>query len=152
MNQYVDNIFQTPVIKFVLEPGAKQPEKMTAGAAGFDIHAYGDHRLHQGVVTPVRTGMRVEIPHGYELQIRSRSGLTKYGVIVASTGTVDSDYRGELYVLMTLVGDDAGEYQIHKGDRVAQAVLCKIPAPVWQQVDALSETVRGDSGYGSTGR
>lgn len=99
----------------------------------------------------IPTGLFVELPAGYELQVRPRSGLAlKHGVTVLNTpGTVDSDYRGELCVLLINFGSEP--FTVQNGDRIAQAVVAQAVQVSFMQTDALSETGRGVNGYGSTG-
>lgn len=101
--------------------------------------------------TLIPTGLFVELPEGYELQVRPRSGLAlKYGVTVLNTpGTVDSDYRGELCVLLVNLGSEP--FTVQNGDRIAQAVVAQTVQVRFVQTDALSKTGRGSNGYGSTG-
>ena len=137
----------------VLKEGALLPEYQTPGSAGADLHAY----LAEPVTLKpmerrlIPTGLFVELPAGYELQVRPRSGLAlKHGVTVLTTpGTVDSDYRGELCVL--LINFDSEPFTVQNGDRIAQAVVAQAVQVSFVQTDALSETGRGVNGYGSTG-
>ena len=138
---------------FVLKEGALLPEYQTSGSAGADLHAY----LAEPVTLKpmerrlIPTGLFVELPAGYELQVRPRSGLAlKHGVTVLNTpGTVDSDYRGELCVLLINFGSEP--FTVQNGDRIAQAVVAQAVQVSFVQTDALSETGRGVNGYGSTG-
>lgn len=134
------------------------PQYQTAGAAGADICANLplDQRAQGVTLAPMQrlivpTGIRVEIPAGYEMQIRPRSGLaTKYGITLPNTpGTIDSDYRGPLGVALINLGSDA--YTIQHGDRIAQAVIAPVLQVRWTVVDRLSDTERGSGGFGSTG-
>ena len=137
----------------VLKEGALLPEYQTSGSAGADLHAY----LAEPVTLKpmerrlIPTGLFVELPAGYELQVRPRSGLAlKHGVTVLNTpGTVDSDYRGELCVLLINFGSEP--FTVQNGDRIAQAVVAQAVQVSFVQADALSETGRGVNGYGSTG-
>ncbi len=137
----------------VLKKGALLPEYQTSGSAGADLHAY----LAEPVTLKpmerrlIPTGLFVELPAGYELQVRPRSGLAlKHGVTVLNTpGTVDSDYRGELCVLLINFGSEP--FTVQNGDRIAQAVVAQAVQVSFVQTDALSETGRGVNGYGSTG-
>lgn len=102
----------------------------------------------------VPTGLKVAIPEGYEGQIRARSSLGKKGLILPhSIGTIDSDYRGDLFVLMTWIGEN-DSYVIEKGERIAQMVIAPIPSTRFREVDLkhLGRTKRGEGGFGSTGR
>lgn len=122
----------------------------TPGSAGIDLvatdHCYDEDRKYH----EYGTGIAVEIPPGYELQIRPRSSIRKTSlVLINSPGTIDSDYRGELIVSFKEI-DDRGEiYSV--GDRIAQAVLVPLPAVKYKEVEELTDTKRGDGGFGSTG-
>jgi dUTP pyrophosphatase len=130
------------------------PVYRTAGSAGADLAA----RLEAAIVLApgerrlVATGLRVEIPAGYELQIRPRSGLAlEHGVTVLnSPGTVDADYRGEIKVVLINLGDRP--FAVKPGDRIAQAVLAKVERAGFEAVDSLEQSQRGAGGFGSTGR
>ena len=132
--------------------GLDFPAYATAGAAGMDVLSAEDVTLEPGARHAVATGLSVAIPEGYEIQVRPRSGLAfKFGVTVPNTpGTIDSDYRGELKVLMINHGSDA--FPIKRGERVAQLVLAPVTQAKWHEVDALDDTKRGAGGFGSTGR
>ena len=134
------------------------PSYATDGAAALDARANfsGDERTEGVSIAPggralIPTGMRLEIPVGYEFQVRPRSGLAlKSGVTLAnSPGTIDSDYRGEVGIIVLNLGDDT--FQINHGDRVAQLVFAPVSRVEWAVVDGVSETARGSGGYGSTG-
>lgn len=135
------------------------PGYETAGSAGADLRANlpEDQRKLGIVLAPmerriVPTGMRVEIPRGFEMQIRPRSGLAfKHGITVPNTpGTIDSDYRGPLGVLLMNLGLEP--YVVHHGDRIAQAVIAPVVQVAYKLAEALGETGRGHGGFGSTGR
>lgn len=128
------------------------PAYATPGAAGFDLVAPQDLLLESGDVGLIPTGLFVELPEGYELQIRSRSGLALKSevVVLNSPGTVDADYRGEVKVILKNVGRYS--HFIRRGDAVAQAVLARVPQAMFERVESLSDTVRGTGGFGSTGR
>ncbi len=135
-------------------PGAGDlplPAYATAGAAGMDGVSAEDVTLAPGARHAVATGLAVAIPQGFEIQVRPRSGLAlKHGVTVPNTpGTIDSDYRGELKVIMINLG--AEPFAIRRGDRVAQLVLAPVTQASWLEVDELDETARGEGGFGSTG-
>ncbi|RKF21651.1 dUTP diphosphatase [Altericroceibacterium spongiae] len=131
--------------------GLPLPHYATAGAAGMDVHAAEDVTLEPGARHPVATGFALAIPEGYEIQVRPRSGLAlKHAVTVPNTpGTIDSDYRGELKIIMINHGNEA--FAIARGDRVAQLVLAPVIQAVWSEVEELDQTERGDKGFGSTG-
>ncbi len=135
-----------------LYPDVETPKYQTSGAVGFDLRAVENVSIPSGETRLVGTGLAVELPHGYELQIRPRSGLAlKHSITVLnSPGTVDNDYRGEIKVL--LINHGKSDFQISKGDRIAQAVVNRVELVDIVQVEELSETQRGDKGFGSTGR
>ena len=131
--------------------GLGLPAYATAGAAGMDVLAAEDVTLAPGARHAVATGLSVAIPDGYEIQVRPRSGLAfKHGITVPNTpGTIDSDYRGELKVL--LINHGSEDFAIARGDRVAQLVLAPVTQASWDEVDELDATDRGAGGFGSTG-
>lgn len=131
--------------------GLPLPAYATEGAAGMDVVSAEDVTIAPGARHPVATGISVAIPQGYEIQVRPRSGLAfKHGITVPNTpGTIDSDYRGELKVL--LINHGAEAFEIARGDRVAQLVLAPVTQAQWAEVDELDATARGAGGFGSTG-
>jgi dUTP pyrophosphatase len=131
--------------------GLDLPRYATAGAAGMDVLSAEDLTLAPGARHAVATGLAVAIPPGYEIQVRPRSGLAlKHGIGVPNTpGTIDSDYRGELKVI--LINHGAEPFAIHRGDRVAQLVLAPVTLAEWDEVAELDDTARGAGGFGSTG-
>jgi dUTP pyrophosphatase len=131
--------------------GLPLPAYATPGAAGMDVVAAEDVTLAPGARHAVATGFSLAIPEGYEVQVRPRSGLAlKHGISVPNTpGTIDSDYRGELKVILINLG--AEPFPIHRGDRIAQLVLAPVTLAAWQEVAELDETARGAGGFGSTG-
>ena len=131
--------------------GLTLPGYATEGAAGMDVLAAEDVTLQPGERWPVATGLAVAIPHGYELQVRPRSGLAlKHGISVPNTpGTIDSDYRGEVKVILINHGQTA--FEVRRGDRIAQLVLAPVVQASWLKVDELDHTARGEGGFGSTG-
>lgn len=136
-----------------LNAEAQIPKVQSAGAACFDLSASLSEplTLKKGKVVAVPTGLSVEIPLGFEMQIRARSGLAfKHGLtLVNGIGTIDSDYRGELKVLVTLLQDE--ELVIKNGDRIAQALIAPVLVVEHEEVTDLSSTERGAGGFGSTG-
>lgn len=129
------------------------PTYTTSGAAGMDLCAAEDFNIFPGNTVKISTGFAAEVPQGFEIQVRSRSGLAaKHGVFVTNgIGTIDEDYRGEIFVLLSSLGK--ASYKIQRGDRIAQLVLTPITRPTSiEEVDSLSETGRGIGGLGSTGR
>ncbi|MEO1536571.1 MAG: dUTP diphosphatase [Pseudomonadota bacterium] len=149
-----------PSIRMIWAEGADQslplPAYETGGAAGADLRANFCNRapvtLTPGARALIPTGFLIEIPDGYELQVRPRSGLAlKHGLSVVNTpGTVDSDYRGPLGVILINFGQE--DVTINHGDRIAQAVIAHVAQARFAVVDALSDTDRGQGGFGSTGR
>jgi dUTP pyrophosphatase len=129
------------------------PHYMSAGAAGCDLEAFLEAPLilAPGHRAAVPTGLAIEIPFGYELQVRPRSGLAfKQGLtVVNAPGTIDSDYRGEIKVLLINLGQE--QITIQSKDRIAQLVLNKVEQAVWQTSDSLNQTERSEGGFGSTG-
>ncbi len=143
-------------VRIVRLPHAKAlelPRYETAGAAGLDIAAALEQPLTivPGSIARIPTGLLVEIPTGYELQLRPRSGLAaRHGLTLPnSPATIDSDFRGEILVLLQNLG--AETVTIEPGMRIAQAVLQSVPRLEWHEVESLSSTDRGDGGLGSTG-
>ncbi len=131
--------------------GLELPEYATDGAAGMDVVAAEDVTIAPGARHAVATGLALAIPAGFEIQVRPRSGLAlKHGITVPNTpGTIDSDYRGELKVILINLGAEA--FAVRRGDRVAQLVLAPVTRASWLAVDELDETARGEGGFGSTG-
>ena len=140
------------------DPAIPLPSYETAGAAGADLRANFPADLRNGVTLGpgarclVPTGLHIAIPEGYEVQIRPRSGLAlKHGITLPnSPGTIDSDYRGPLGVIVLNAGSEA--FHISHGDRIAQMVLAPVLRATFDLVDTLDDTVRGQGGFGSTGR
>jgi dUTP pyrophosphatase len=116
-----------------------------------DVVSAEDLDLAPGARHAVATGLAVAIPHGFEIQVRPRSGLAlKHGISVPNApGTIDSDYRGELKIILINHGSDS--FSIARGDRVAQLVLAPVVRGTWLEVDELTDTARGAGGFGSTG-
>jgi dUTP pyrophosphatase len=131
--------------------GLDLPAYATEGAAGMDVLAAEDVVLAPGGRHAVATGFSLAIPAGYEVQVRPRSGLAlKHGISLPNApGTIDSDYRGELKIILINHGSD--EFAVLRGDRIAQLVLAPVTRATWLEVDDLDETARGEGGFGSTG-
>lgn len=131
--------------------GLPVPAYATAGAAGMDVVAAEELDLMPGARHAVATGFAMAIPDGYEVQVRPRSGLAlKHGITVPNTpGTIDSDYRGELKVI--LINHGAAPFPIRRGDRIAQLVAAPVQRADFAEVDDLDTTERGTGGFGSTG-
>lgn len=136
-----------------LKEQAILPEYQTEHSAGMDLHACIDEPITLGPLerAMVPTGIAIEIPSGYEAQIRARSGLSiKHGVtMVNGIGTIDADYRGEVCALVINLGSET--FVIEPNMRIAQMVVCKYERVAWQNVAGLGETERGEGGMGSTG-
>lgn len=139
------------VVKLVkMHEAAVLPQKATEGSAGFDLVSIEDGTIIGGSRAVFRTGIGMELPPGYEAQVRPRSGLAlKHGLTVLnSPGTIDSDYRGEVKVI---IANHGPTYAVKAGDKIAQVVVQRVPSIDFEVVDALSETDRGAGGFGSTG-
>ncbi|MHA2333070.1 MAG: dUTP diphosphatase [Candidatus Hodarchaeales archaeon] len=138
-----------------LRKDAKLPYYATDGAAGMDLTAPASYSLISDFLIDIPLGIAVEIPVGYEGQIRPRSGLSKEGIVlVNSPSTIDSDYRGELRVLLKNTPENGvcRAHKIKKGDRIAQLVVTPVVKCSVREVTELSDTVRGEGRFGSTGR
>jgi dUTP pyrophosphatase len=131
--------------------GLPLPAYATSGAAGMDVVSAEEVTIAPGARHAVATGLALAIPQGYEIQVRPRSGLAlKHGITVPNTpGTIDSDYRGELKVI--LINHGTEPFAIARGDRVAQLVLAPVVQAAWDEVEELDATERGEGGFGSTG-
>lgn len=131
--------------------GLPLPAYATAGAAGMDVVAAEDVTLAPGARHAVATGFALAIPQGYEVQVRPRSGLAlKHGITCLNTpGTIDSDYRGEVKVILANLGDQP--FAVSRGDRIAQLVPAPVLVASFDQVESLDDTARGSGGFGSTG-
>ena len=140
-----------PVMRLDGNDDLPLPRYASEGAAGMDVVSAEDWVIAPGERVAVATGLAVAIPEGFEIQIRPRSGLAlKHGITVPNTpGTIDSDYRGELKVL--LINHGSEDFAIARGDRVAQLVLAPVVQAAWSEVDELDATQRGAGGFGSTG-
>ncbi len=134
-----------------LTNGAPIPFYATAGAAGFDIAANETVTINPGHWVPVATGLHIQLPVEQELQIRSRSGIAKKDGLVVhqGIGTIDSDYRGEIFVMLR--NTDLNARTVNRGDRIAQGVIAPVIRVEFEVVDKLDDTVRGDGGFGSSG-
>lgn len=137
-----------------LHPQAELPRFATAGAAAFDLKASFDGDvivMRMGEVVAIPTGLAVEVPMGYELQVRARSGLAiKHGfTLVNGVGTIDSDYRGEIKVIATLLSKEP--LTVKSGERIAQALVAELVPTTHVEVKDLSSSERGVGGFGSTG-
>ncbi|WP_288897809.1 dUTP diphosphatase [uncultured Capnocytophaga sp.] len=142
------------IVKIINTSTNELPAYQTAGAAGLDIRANLEEPI---VLTPLQrtlvpTGLFLEIPEGYEVQVRPRSGLAaKHGItVINAPGTIDSDYRGEVKVPIVNLSDES--FTIAHGERIAQMIFAKYERVTFQQVEELSDTQRGTAGFGSTGK
>ena len=136
------------------EDNARLPTRGSEYAAGWDLYALEDTVVPFRKSAKLRTGIIVAIPDGYEGQVRARSSLGSKGLILPhSIGTIDSDYRGELFVLMTWIGE-GDSYTVRAGERIAQLLISPIPEVRFDEVSVedLGDTKRGAGGFGSTGR
>ena len=142
------------IVKVVNKSNHRLPEYQTAGAAGMDLKADISKPivLKPGEVQVIPTGLYVAIPDGYEIQVRSRSGLAAKNSIFClnSPGTLDADWRGNTGVILANFGKN--NFVVNPGDRIAQAVLNKIEKIEWNEVAELDETERGEGGFGHTGK
>lgn len=138
----------------IVRQGAQLPAQATSQSAGYDLHACveADLVLHPGERKLVPTGLAIALPEGVEAQVRPRSGLAvKHGITVLNTpGTIDSDYRGEISVVLINLGSE--EFTIHPGERIAQMVFARYEQPSFELRSELDHTERGQGGFGSTGR
>lgn len=158
-----------PNVKIELLPEGRMPTKGSAGAAGWDLYAAEDVDLAAGHTEAISVGFKISMPVDVEMQIRSRSGLSLKGIVVAnSPGTVDSDFRGIVKVILSNTNPiwqrsglmkyggppvpQQPKFVIKKGDRIAQAVFAWVPQLTMTQVDSLDQTERGAGGFGSTGK
>lgn len=141
------------VIKFTCASGAKVPSYQSKGAAGADVCAFlgEDVVIESGEYKMIPTGLFLEIPEGFEVQVRPRSGLAaKNGVTVLNApGTIDSDYRGEIKVI--LINHSKQPFTVKNGDRIAQLVVASVVQASFESAERLSATERGEGGFGSTG-
>jgi dUTP pyrophosphatase len=144
-------------VRVVRLPGAEDlplPQPATAGSSGVDLCAAvtSEHWIEPGRSSLIPTGLTIEIPVGLEGQVRPRSGLAlRHGITIPnSPGTIDSDYRGEIQVILMNQGD--APFAVRRGDRIAQLVLARVERADWVEVDSLDETSRGEGGFGHTGR
>jgi dUTP pyrophosphatase len=145
-----------PIVALPHHEGLELPAYATAGAAGLDLRAAIPEdqpiTLEPGARRLVPTGLKIAVPEGYECQVRPRSGLAlKHGITcLNSPGTVDSDYRGELAVI--LINHSQDPFVIQRGERIAQMVFCAVAQAVLAPAETLDDSVRGHGGFGSTGR
>ena len=143
-----------PKVKIVAKPGVQVPSYATPGSAGMDLRAFIPHEITLRSLERalIPTGIKIALPVGYEAQIRPRSGLAlKHGITCLNTpGTIDSDYRGDVGVILVNLSNEP--YSITPGERIAQMVINKAEQIEWDQVEVLDETERGEGGFGHTGK
>jgi dUTP pyrophosphatase len=151
LSKRLDSLEAPPVVKFKrLHPDAVVPKYQHPGDAGMDLTAIKNAVVMPEAVVCIPTGFAISLPPGYEAQVRSRSGLSIRGVVVAnSPGTIDSMYSGEVKVIVRNHGE---LFTIHKGDRIAQLVIARVAQAQIVEVAELPETERGAGGFGSTGK
>ncbi|MCK5787780.1 MAG: dUTP diphosphatase [Chlamydiia bacterium] len=138
------------VVGIQIEEGARLPIYKTSGSSGADICAFEKKVIKKGKIAVIRTGVSLEIPEGYESQVRSRSGLSLKGIFVLnSPGTIDSDYRGEINIILANMGDE--DFIVEKGFRIAQLVFSRVSIVKFNQNQVLSITSRGEGRFGHTG-
>lgn len=145
-------------IKIINKSNNTLPSYATEGSAGMDLKAFiteeegGMYVILPGDRKLIPTGIHIQLPEGYEAQIRPRSGLAlKHGITIVNTpGTIDSDYTGEIGVI--LINHGSTNFIIHTGDRIAQMVISKYEKVEWIETDKLDDTERGDGGFGHTGK
>jgi dUTP pyrophosphatase len=140
-------------VKIINKSNNPTPTYETSLSAGMDLRAYveGPITFSPGERKLIKTGLHIELPEGYEAQVRPRSGLAfKKGITVLnSPGTIDADYRGDIGVI--LINHSNEEFAVNSGDRIAQLVISKFEKVDWETSDEINSTSRGDSGFGSTG-
>ncbi|MCU0448193.1 MAG: dUTP diphosphatase [Microscillaceae bacterium] len=141
-------------VKIINQSNNPLPEYATAGAAGMDLRAFVEAPI---LLKPmaralIPTGIYIQLPSGYEAQIRPRSGLAiKHGITLLNTpGTIDEDYTGEIKIIMINLSDT--DFVIESGERIAQMVIARYEKAEWQAVQTLEDTARGSGGFGSTGK
>ena len=140
-----------------VEPHGKNiplPAYATSGSSGMDIHAAveNEQTIKAGETVLIPSGFQIEVPQGYEAQVRPRSGLAiKHSIgIMNSPGTIDSDYRGEVKVIFTNFGKQ--DFVVRRGDRIAQLVIAPVVRAVWEEAKNVDDTARGAGGFGHTGK
>lgn len=152
----MDNSVSIGLVRLAHGEGLPLPRQQTAGAAGLDLAAaVGADEIVEiapGAVAMIPTGLTIAVPPGFEAQIRPRSGLAaRHGITVLnSPGTVDSDYRGEVKVL--LINHGTAPFPVRRGERIAQMVVAPVSRVLFEERETLDATERGDGGHGSTGR
>lgn len=148
-----DSPVKVQVARLPHAAGLDLPAYTTPGSSGMDLRAAveGQVTIYPGETTAVPTGLTIAVPGGYEAQVRPRSGLAlKHSLsVLNSPGTIDSDYRGEVKVILANLGRE--DFAINRGDRIAQLVVCPVVHAAWEEVERLPDSSRGAGGFGSTG-
>lgn len=134
-----------------LHADAKLPVYKTGGSVGMDFYSIEDVVIYAGETKLVKTGIAVALPDGYEIEIRGRSGLSLTQSYLCKHGTIDTDYRGEIGIIIANISQTHDVIQIKAGDRVAQGVVAKVEQVQFIEVDDLDQTERGDGSFGHTG-
>jgi len=141
------------IVKLPHSEGLPLPEYSSVGSAGLDLRAAveGEQIIAPGATQAIPTGIKIALRCGFEAQIRPRSGLAqRYSIgIINSPGTIDSDYRGEVMVLLTNFGKE--DFKVRRGDRIAQMVIARYERVEWEEAQTLPDTARGEGGFGHTG-
>ena len=145
-------MIEIKLIRLAHGDGLPLPAYASEGAAGLDIASAEELVLEPGARHAVATGFAIEIPHGYEVQVRPRSGLAiRHGITCLNTpGTIDSDYRGEVKVILVNLGSEP--FPVRRGERIAQLVPASVLRAQFSESDSLTESARGEGGFGSTGQ
>ena len=151
MNEKIGRLVNPLWIKAICENDAVIPKYQTASSAGCDLHSIEDVDIRPGKRALIGTGIKLELPLGITACVCPRSGLAvKHGITVLNApGIIDSDYRGEIKVILYNTGDEV--FEVKKGDRIAQIIFTSVIQAIFQKSEELSNTVRGENGFGSTG-
>lgn len=141
------------VVRLAHAAGLDLPAYSTPGSSGMDLRAAVEGRvtIYPGETTAVPTGLTIAVPAGYEAQVRPRSGLALKNslAVLNSPGTIDSDYRGEVKVILANLGRE--DFVVNRGDRIAQLVVCPVVRAAWEEAERLPDSSRGSGGFGHTG-
>jgi dUTP pyrophosphatase len=138
-------------VKIINESVLPLPKYQTQGSAGMDLMSNETINIPPNMVYAIDTGISIELPVGYEAQVRTRSGLSLKDIVVNNApGTIDSDFRGRIRVI--LKNQSNAPYRVTMGDRIAQLVIAKVEKVEWVEADSMTETLRGERGFGSSGK
>jgi dUTP pyrophosphatase len=138
-------------VKIISESVLPLPKYQTQGSAGMDLMSNETINIPPNMVYAVDTGISIELPFGYEAQVRTRSGMSLKDIVVNNApGTIDSDFRGRIRVI--LKNQSNVPYRVTMGDRIAQLVVAKVEKVEWVEADSMTETLRGERGFGSSGK